>query len=295
MGNRRTVMSVASATAVVLWLTGMPVLGQQGPLIETFPPYKAAPRTADGRPNLSGIWQAMTPANFNIEDHEQRPGLYPELEGAWTAEHAGQGIVEGGEIPYRPEMLAKRQQNFETRGKPTPPRPGEEASLGDPELKCWTPGVPRSMYMPFPFQIVQTPDFILIAHEYNTNARIIRMNWKEESPLDNTFWMGWNRGRWEGETLVVDVTAQIDQTWFDRAGNFHSDALHVVERFTPVSPYHLLYEATIDDPKVFTRPWKISLPLYRRMEKNVQLMEFKCVPFVEEMLYGSLAKKPAGR
>ena len=166
-------------------------------------------------------------------------------------------------------------------------------ALGDPEMKCYMPGVPRATYMPFPFQIVQgTSPYILIAYEFTSATRIIRMDWKQEAPTDS--WMGWSRGRWEGDTLVVDVTGQREETWFDRAGNYHSDALHVVERYTPASPYHLMYEATIEDPKVFTRPWKIRFPLYRRMEKNVQLLEFKCVPFTEELLFGKFRKPDGG-
>jgi len=105
--------------------------------------------------------------------------------------------------------------------------------------------------------------------------------------------MGWSIGKWEGDTLVIDVTAQNDKTWFDRAGNFHSDAIHVVERYTPVSPYHLMYEATIEDPKVFTRPWKIRMPLYKRIEPDIQPLEFKCVEFSEEFIYGHLVNKPS--
>ena len=146
------------------------------------------------------------------------------------------------------------------------------------------------MYMPYPLHIVQTPDTVLITHEFNGTSRIVRMDWEEESPVDNTFFMGWSRGRWEGETLVIDVTGLNDKNWFDRAGNFHSDAVHVVERLTAASPYHLVYEATIEDPKVFTRPWTIRFPLYRRMEGNIQLMEFKCQPFVEELVYGRYTK-----
>jgi hypothetical protein len=156
-------------------------------------------------------------------------------------------------------------------------------------MKCYMPGVPRATYMPYPFQIVQgSSPYILIAYEYATTTRTIRMDWKQEAPTDT--WMGWSIGRWEGETLVVDVTGQREETWFDRAGNYHSDQLHVVERYTPLSPYHMQYEATIEDPKVYSRPWKISFPLYRRMEKNVQLLEYKCVPFTEEMLYGKFKK-----
>jgi hypothetical protein len=163
--------------------------------------------------------------------------------------------------------------------------------LGDPEFKCYMPGVPRATYMPFPFRIVQgSSPYILMTYEFATATRIIHMDPKQKAPAPS--WMGWSHGRWEGDTLVVDVTDSREETWFDRAGDFHSDELHVVERYTPASPYHLLYEATVEDPKVYTRPWKISFPLYRRMEKNVQLLEFKCVPFTEELLYGPYSKQP---
>jgi len=160
----------------------------------------------------------------------------------------------------------------------------------DPEIKCYLPGVPRSTYLPYPFQIVQSEKTILIAYEYAGAVRTINMEAPTMAPAES--WMGWSNGRWEGETLVVDVTSQNDQTWFDRAGNFHSDALHVVERYTPRSPDVLDYEATIEDPKVFSRPWKISMPLYRRAERNARLLEFRCVEFAEEILYGHLRKKP---
>src|SRR4029450_7172571 len=114
---------------------------------------------------------------------------------------------------------------------------------------------PRATYQPYPFQIVQTPTHVLMAYEFANASRIVYMNIKDESP--NDFWMGWSRGRWEGDALVVDVTGFTDQTWFDRAGNFHSDALHVVERYTLTDRTHIMYEVTIEDPKVFTRPWKM--------------------------------------
>jgi hypothetical protein len=188
-------------------------------------------------------------------------------------------VVEGGEIPYQPWAVAKKKENF------------DNWLLKDPVVKCYMPGVPRATYMPFPFEIVQTPEHILIAYEFASAPRTIYMNSKDESPVDQ--WMGWSHGRWEGETLVVDVTSNIDQTWFDSAGDFHSDALHVVERYTATSPYHLLYEATIEDPKVFTRPWTIRMPLYRRMEPRAKILEFKCVEFVEELIYGQLRKRTA--
>ena len=198
--------------------------------------------------------------------------------GAAGAIPAGLGVVEGNQIPYRPEALAKKKAN------------AENWLSSDPEIKCFMPGVPRATYMPFPFQIVQTPTAVLLAYEFASATRVVSMTGPVDAPVDS--WMGYSAGRWEGDTLVVDVKGFNDQTWFDRAGNYHSDALHVVERYTPISPDALLYEATIEDPKIFTRPWKISVPLYRRLEKNAQLLEFKCVEFVEELMYGHLRKQP---
>jgi len=264
----------------------------QAPVSGEFPAY-TAPRTADDRPDLNGIWQAFTTANWDLEAHGAAPGPWPERLGAWGAQPGGQSIVEGGVIPYQAWALERRQAKFDSRTTVSVPGDGVEPPLGDPELKCWMPGVPRSMYMPYPLQIVQTPGAILITHEFNGTSRIVRMEWPEESPVDNTFFMGWSRGHWDGDTLVIDVTALNANNWLDRAGNFHSDAVHIVERLTAVSPYHLMYEATIEDPTVYTRPWKIRFPLYRRMEQTMQLMEFKCQPFVEELLYGQFTKTSA--
>ena len=160
----------------------------------------------------------------------------------------------------------------------------------DPEAKCYLPGVPRATYMPFPFQIVQGNKKIVIAYEFASASRIIPLEIVGEAPTES--YMGWSQGRWEGDTLVVDVTGFNEKTWFDRAGNFHSEALHVVERYTPASDGMLRYEATIEDPKVFTRRWKIAFPLYRRLDKNAQFLEFKCVPFADELVYGHLRKQP---
>jgi hypothetical protein len=267
----------------------LPLFGQSRPARQG-PAFPAAYKARlDGHPDLNGIWQAFTTANIDLEDHEAQSGPYPEMLGAYGGWPAGQGIVEGGAIPYKPEALAKKKQNAANRMKVDVSNDKTWHDLGDPEMKCYMPGIPRATYMPYPFQIVQgSSPYILMAYEFATATRTIRMDWKQEAPTDT--WMGWSRGHWEGDTLVVDVTGQREETWFDRAGNYHSDMLHVVERFTPVSPYHLQYEATIEDPKVFTRPWKISFPLYRRMEKNLQLLEYKCVPFTEEMLYGKFKK-----
>jgi hypothetical protein len=243
------------------------------------PPVPGLTRMADGRPNLNGIWQANNSANWDIQAHQARQGPVVALGAAFSAP-GGFGIVQGNDIPYRPEALARKREN------------AAHWMTADPEIKCYLPGIPRATYMPFPFQIVQSSGLtdILIAYEFASASRIIRMTAKEESPSDT--WMGWSRGHWEKDTLVVDVTSFNDQTWFDRAGNYHSDALHVVERYTPITRDALRYEATIEDPKVFTRPWQISMPLYRRLEDKAQLVEFKCVEFVEELLYGQLRRHP---
>ena len=236
-----------------------------------------APRTAHGNPDLNGIWQAFGTAHWDIEAHSARSGSVVEM-GALGAIPAGLGIVEGGKIPYQPWAAEKRDENRENW-----------LSL-DPAVKCYRPGLPRATYLPFPFQIVQGAEHILMAYEFGEANRTIHMNRPDlESPIET--WMGHSRGHWEGETLVVDVTGQLADTWFDSSGNFHSVQLHVVERYTPQSPYHLLYEATIEDPEVLTRPFKISMPLYRRVEENAQLLEFKCMEFAEEMMYGHLFKK----
>jgi hypothetical protein len=238
------------------------------------PTYKA-PRAPDGKPNLNGIWQAMNTAHWDIEGHPAAPGPISAL-GAAYAVPGGLGVVEGGPLPYRPEALAKKKENFANRLKL------------DPEIKCYLPGVPRGMYMPYPFQIIQSQKHIMIVFEFAGAVRTIYMDDQTEAPADS--WMGWSNGKWDGETLVVDTTGFNDLSWFDRAGNFHSEALHVVERFTARSADTLMYEATIEDPKVFTRPWKMSMPLYRRVERNAQLSEYRCVEFSEDVLYGHLRK-----
>jgi hypothetical protein len=235
-----------------------------------------APRLADGKPDLNGIWQAMNAANWDLQGHEARKGAVVAC-GAWCAEPGGQSVVEGGEIPYLPAAAAQKKKNFENR------------VAQDPEVKCYLPGVPRATYMPYPFEIFQNPNAIAIAYEYDSAYRNILL--KDPGPAPADSWMGQSVGHWEGDTLVVNVTDLIEGSWFDRAGDFHSDQLHVIERYTPVAPNVLNYEATIEDSKTFSRPWKISMPLYRHTEKNARLMEFKCVEFVEELVYGPYIKK----
>jgi hypothetical protein len=218
------------------------------------------PRAADGKPDLSGIWEVLNTAAWNIQDHAASFGV-----------PAGQGVVEGNEIPYQPAALAKKRDNFEHR------------ATADPEANCTQPGVPRVTYMPYPFQIVQTPTYIAVLYEYIHVTRHIYVDGSAhpKGPID-TWFMGDSRARWEGDTLVVDLIHFTNQTWFDRAGNFHSEALHVVERYTPTDRNHIQYEATIEDPKTFTRPWKMSMPLYRRLEPNVQLLDYECYVLLEE-------------
>jgi len=199
--------------------------------------------------------------------------------GAEGAEPGGLGVVEGGEIPYLPAALDKRKQNREHR------------MTADPEVFCYLPGVPRATYMPYPFQIFQSDKAMAIAYEYDSAFRNVYL--KDPGPAPADSWMGQSYGHWDGDTLVVDVTGLDERTWFDRAGNYHSDELHVVERYHLVTPDIMNYEATITDPKVYSKPWKISMPLYRHVEKNAQLLEFKCVEFVEDLMYGKYSKKPA--
>jgi hypothetical protein len=227
---------------------------------------------------LNGIWQAVNTAHWDLQDHMARRGPLSDLGAAFSIP-AGQSVVEGNEIPYQPWALAKRKEHTEKWQKL------------DPEIKCFLPGIPRATYMPYPFQIVQTPTHVLFAYEFAGASRIVYLNAKTEAPVES--WMGYSTGRWDGETLVIDVTGFNDQTWFDRAGNFHSEELHVIERYTAVGPDALQYEVTIEDPKVFTRAWKITMPLYRRLEKNAQIMEYGCVEFGEELMYGHLRRRSA--
>ena len=234
-----------------------------------------------GRPNLNGVWQANNTANWNLEGHSASATTFSQL-GAMFAVPPGQSVIvdNNGMIPYTPDGLKKRQQN--QAGWPK----------SDPEAKCYMAGLPRATYMPYPFQIVQGEKDILFIYEYAGANRSVHMTSHTEAPVDS--WMGWSNGRWDGDTLVIEVNGFNDLSWFDRAGNHHSDALTLTERYS-LAPdgNHLNYEARIEDPKTFTRPWTIRMPLYRRLEANAQLLEYKCVEFSEELLYGDLKKKPS--
>jgi hypothetical protein len=230
------------------------------------------PRAADGKPELTGLWEAVNTASFDIQDHTAR--LYVP---------AGVGVVEGNEIPYQTWALEQRKKNLAASMTPDP----ITHTTADPVSKCYMPGVPRATYMPYPFQIIETTKQVAFAYEFARTSRTVYMNSKHEEGLED--WMGDGRGSWDGDTLVVDTVGFNDRTWFDGSGNFHSEQLHVAERFSYVDPNRLEYQVTIEDPKVFTRPWKMSMPLYRRMDKGAQLLEYHCLEFIEPFLYGSLS------
>ena len=253
------------------------------------------PRLSDGRPDMNGIWQVLNEANYDLEPHMARHSLQlregprgplpdiPTLRmGAVGAVPGSLGvIVGGGKIPYTPEARALKEEN------------AANWIDRDPEVKCNMPGVPRATYIPMPFQIIQSEKDVFIAYQFAGAVRDIYMDNPGPSQVDS--WMGWSVGTWEGDTLMVDVTGIGDGSWLDRAGSHHSYQMHVVERYTMITPNHIDYEATIEDPQVLTEPFTIKMPLYRRIEENARLMDFRCVEFVEELLFGEWRRNPLPR
>ena len=263
----RTRIVVSIAAAIVL----------AGGLVEAQSSEYQAPRTPDGTPDLNGIWQVLNAAHWDVEPHGAGPSVVREL-GALSAVPGSLGVVDGDSIPYTPEARAQRDENR------------ANAVERDPAIKCYLPGVPRGMYMPFPSQIIQSREHVMILHEFAGAVRTVYMEDQMPAPADS--WMGWSNGEWDGDTLVIETTGFNGMTWLDRSGNFHSEALRVVERITPRSADTLMYEAMIEDPNVFTRPWTMRMPLYRRVEENARILEFRCVEFVEDLIYGHLRKQP---
>ena len=253
------------------------------------------PRLSDGRPDMNGIWQVLNEANYDLEPHMARHSLQlregpvgpvpsiPTLRmGAVGAVPGSLGvIVGGGKIPYTAAARALKEEN------------AANWIDRDPEVRCNMPGVPRATYIPMPFQIIQSEKDVFIAYQFAGAVRDIYMDNPGSSQVDS--WMGWSVGSWEGDTLVVDVTGLGDGTWLDRAGSHHSYQMHVVERYTMTGPNHIQYEATIEDPEVLTEPFTIRMPLYRRIEENARLMDFRCVEFVEELLFGEWRRNPLPR
>lgn len=249
------------------------------------------PRTADGKPDFSGVWQVLNTANDSLEAHTGRaaqvmrdgpvvPVPAKELValGAVGAIPPSLGVVEGGEIPYKETALAQRDENR------------KNWIAADPEVRCYLPGIPRATYLPFPFQIAHNKDALLFSYAYAGAVRNVALADPGPAPIDS--WMGQSWARWEGDTLVIETTGQNSQTWLDRAGNYHSDKLKVTERFTRTSEHTVDYSATLEDPEVFTRPWTIRMPLYKRVGADAQMLKFDCVEYVEEMMYGHLRKEP---
>ena len=252
-----------------------------------------AKRGPDGvHPDLNGVWQVLNTANYNIEAHpaqsalQLRPGPYVPVPaagvvalGAIGAVPAGVGIVQGdGKIPYTADALKTRDENRAA------------AVENDPEVKCYLPGIPRANYMDKPFQIFHSDKAVFFAYEYAGAVRNVFLDDPGEAPVDS--WMGQSYGKWDGDTFVIEVTGLMPDTWLDRSGNLHGSTTKVTERWTPTSDYTMRYEATIEDEEVYTKPWKIAFNLYKRVGEDAQLQQFKCVEFVEELMYGHLRKNP---
>lgn len=285
MRNRFLISGASLAVLAVVSLTVMKTSGQATPGQANRPAL-----TPDGKPNFSGIWKVTNTANWDLLAHEMRPavaqpGVYPDVPvlaapvvalGSVGGVPPGPGVVEGNAIPYTPDAAARKKDNF------------EHWLDRDPEVRCYQPGIPRAMYMPYAYQITQSSTKIQMVFEYANASRTIHLDEVDPPPADT--WMGHSVGRWEGSTLVVNVTNFNDRTWLSRSGDFHSDALKLVERFTPITADAVRYEVTVEDPNVFTRPWKMSMVLYRQLEENAQLMDYRCVELVEETFLGHLRK-----
>ena len=277
-------LTTIAATALALAVGTVPAMGQSERMEEI-----------DGKPNMNGIWQVMNGANWNVEPHSAAPNPVADRQvGATGAIPAGLGVVEGGAIPYNEAAQERLQLNR------------ENLITWDPEAACYLPGIPRATYMDHPFQIVQgADDDILMVYEYASANRVINMEEVGIPPIDT--WMGTSYGAWDGDTLVVTTLAQgpgdvklpagemmPGVTWLDRAGNYLTATATVTERFTMMDEDHIRYEVMIDDPEVYTEAWNMSMVLYRHVEDDAQLLEFKCVPFSEQLLYGDLLEEQAG-
>jgi hypothetical protein len=264
--RKRSIVALATAAAILSTVSA----ARAQPKLDR-------PERISGHPDFNGVWQALNTAYWNLEAHsaEAPPGSKDFWQlGAIAGIPAGRSVVRGGTIPYLPEALAKRNEN----------RANWPAA--DPEAKCYMLGVPRATYHNIPFQIFQGDGDLLFVYPFAATNRIVYMKDHSDLPVDS--WMGKSNGTWEGDILVVTTTSQNGETWLDRAGNHHSNKLKVTERFTLLGPNHVWYEATLDDPLTYSRPWTIEMPLYRSIEANAQLLEHKCVPFTDMLLYHDL-------
>ena len=249
------------------------------------------PRTAGGKVDFSGVWQVLNTANQDLEAHSGRaaqvmregpavPVPAKELValGATGALPPSLGVVAGDKIPYKDGARDKRDEN------------ARNWVTADPEVYCYLPGIPRATYMPYPFKIVHNDGALMFSYAYAGAVRNVALDNPGPAPIDS--WMGLSWARWEGDTLVIETTGFNDRTWFDRAGNYHSDKLKVTERFTRTADHTIDYSATMEDPEVFSQPWTIRMPLYRRVGADETMLKFNCVEYVEELMYGHLRKEP---
>lgn len=237
------------------------------------------PARISGHPDFNGIWQVLNSANWNLEGHSVEPFSKDNTKfwqlGAMAVIPAGQSVLKGGgTIPYLPDALKQRDDNR------------AHWPESDPEAKCYMLGVPRATYQNLPFQIFQGDGDLLMVYPFAATNRIIHMKDHTDLPVDS--WMGKSNGDWEGDTLVVTTTSQNGKSWLDRAGNFATNQLKVTERFKLLDVNHIWYEATLEDPKTFSKPWTIEMPLYRLIDNNLQLLEHKCVPYADMVLYHDL-------
>ena len=224
-------------------------------------------RAASAQPDLQGVWRAWNLAKYDLEDHGAKPGV-----------PAGRGFVvdpADGRIPYQPAALEKRRQNYENTKNPDPWK------NADRFVKCYLPGIPRMTYLGWPFQIIQTADYVTFVYEWAHKKRVVPLHAPPPPSEGDTAWMGMARGHYEGNSLVINLTNFNSYTWFDMAGNYHSDALQVVERYTPINADTLQYEATMTDPKIFTRPWTIRMTIQR--QKDIGLLDYECTAMLDEM------------
>ena len=244
----------------------------------------------NGKPDLNGVWQVMNRANYNLESHSASAAMqlvdgpivpipHPDILalGAVGSVPAGLSVVEGGEIPYKKSALKIRDENR------------KDWLNRDPEIKCYLPGIPRATYMPYAFQIFHSSEAVFFAYEYAGATRNIFFSDPGDAPVDS--WMGQSWGYWEDNIFIIKSNGFNGQTWLDRSGNFHSDKLQVTEKYTLIDDHVMDYEATIEDDETFTRPWKIKMKLYRKLGDDAQLQQFKCVEFVEELIYGEWRAK----
>ena len=273
MSNRFSDCTVVVAVVVaVVWLTSPPAAGQAPPAPAAGCPGQSAqfhpcalakaktfrpPRTPDDKPDMQGFWRGPgLSATENIEEHPSTPDG-DDIGGASLIAN-----TPDGKVPYQPWAVAQRRENRER--------------YIEPNILCFLSGVPRTMYLPTVIQILQPPGYVVVLLEGGHRNRIIPTDGRVHLGESLKLWNGDSRGRWEGNTLVVDVTNQNARAWFDQAANFYTDTAHMVERFTLIDPDTIHYEVAIEDPNVYTRPWKIAFPLRRVTEKGYEFIEDAC-------------------